>query len=207
MSGGTLAPVQILDVINHKTAYGTDQWFILVDRMPVSIYTRKGNSLTSNDSGFYDFLGIELGSSGAFAGRKFTIRLDDGTDFECNGQVWACGAPGGTEPLRQVGVATKEALDKCYVFSGAHVSVALLTEWLSKNTPSSNYYKHDRRESVEYWLDLVSDPRYQSFRKPVSAARARTLRKRGVTILRVDGITSWSPTLEKKKAKAREAGQ
>lgn len=202
-----LAPIQILDVI-RTTAYNGSivQWHILVDRMPECVYTRNGNSLTSNDSGFYDFLGIEPGSKDAFAGRKFTIRLADGTDYECTGQVWSCGAPAGTEPTRQVGIATKAALDQCYVFMGASVSVALLNDWLSKNTPSSDYRKYDQRETLEYWLELATSSRGRYFRKRVSAARARTLRKRGATILRVNGEVCWSPWLERKKAdKARRA--
>jgi len=202
-----LAPIQILDVI-RTTAYNGSlvQWFILVDRMPACVYTRNGNSLTSNDSGFYDFLGIELGTTEAFAGRKFTIRLDDGTDYACHGQVWSCGAPAGTEPTRQVGIATKEVLDQCYVFSGASVSVALLNDWLSKNTPSSDYRKYDKKESLEHWLSLATGSNGHYYRKTVSAARARTLRKRGATIFRVDGVTSWSPWIERKKAeKARRA--
>lgn len=194
-------PIRILDVI-RTTAYEGRmvQWFVLVDRMPVSVYHREGNSLVSHDSGFYDFMGIAPGSSGAFAGRKFTIRLDDGTDFECHGQVWDCGAPPGTEPTVGLGIATKAKLDECYVFMGASMSKALLDDWLSKNQPSSDYRKYDRKETVEYWLDVVSRPDSSYFRKPVSAARARTLRKRGATILRVDGDPSWSPLLEKKKA-------
>lgn len=196
-----LQPIRILDVM-RTTAYGGRhvQWFVLVDRMPVRVYRREGNSLTSNDSGFYDFLGIASGTSGAFAGRKFVVRLEDGSDFECNGQVWSCAAPSGTEPTVQLGIATKAALDACYVFMSASMSKALLDDWLSKNQPSSDYRKYDRKETVEYWLDVVSRPDSTYFRKPVSAARARTLRKRGATILRVDGNPSWSPLLEKKKA-------
>lgn len=196
-----LQPIRIMDVI-RTTAYGGRhvQWFVLVDRMPVRVYRREGNTLVSNDSGFYDFLGIQPGSSGAFAGRKFTVRLEDGSDFECHGQVWSCGAPAGTEPTVSLGIATKEKLDECYVFMGASMSKAMLEAWLAKNQPSSNYRKHDKRETVEYWLDLVSQPKNTYFRKPVSAARARTLRKRGATIFRVDGNPSWSPLLEKKKA-------
>ena len=196
-----LQPIRILDVI-RTTAFGGRhvQWFVLVDRMPVRVYHRDGNSLTSNDSGFYDFLGIQPGSSGAFGGRKFTVRLEDGSDFECHGQVWSCGAPAGTDPTLAVGIATKEQLDECYVFMGASMSKALLEDWLSKYTPSSNYRKHDRKESFEYWLDLVSRPDMGGLRKIISAPRARTLRRRGVTILRVGGSISWSSFLEKKKA-------
>lgn len=196
-----LQPIRIVDVIRTTAYEGRHvQWSVLVDRMPVRVYRRDGNSLVSNDSGFYDFLGIAHGTSGAFAGRKFTVRLEDGSDFECNGQVWSCGAPVGTEPTVSVGIATKEKLDECYVFMGASMSKTMLKDWLAKNQPSSNYRKYDKRETVEYWLDLVSQPKNTYFRKPVSAARARTLRKRGATILRIDGKPSWSPLLEKKKA-------
>lgn len=197
----SLQTIRILDVIRTTAYEGRHvQWFVLVDRMPVSLYRREGNYLVSHDSGFYDFLGIEPGSSGAFGGRKFSVRLDDGSDFECHGQVWSCGAPAGTEPTVALGIATKEKLDECYVFMSASMSKALLENWLSKNQPSSDYRKYDKRETVAYWLDVVSQPKNTYFRKPVSAARARTLRKRGATILRVDGNPSWSPLLEKKKA-------
>lgn len=199
-----MSPIQIIDVIKHKTAYGF-QWFVVVDRMPKRVYTRTANLLVSNDSGFYDFLAIEGGTQ-AFGGRKFTIDLDDGSKFECHGQVWSCGAPKGTEPTVLLGIGTVELLNDCYVFSGASVSKARLQEWLDANEPSTDYRKYDRRETEEYWLEVIaSHPR---FKKTVSIQRARTLRKRGVRIFKDGAARSWSPYFERKKAAkaARLAG-
>ncbi|MDD0837872.1 hypothetical protein PSQ40_04740 [Curvibacter sp. HBC61] len=189
-------PIQIIDVIKHKNAYGY-QWFVVVDRMPKRVYTRTGNMLVSNDSGFYDFLAIEGGTK-AFGGRKFSIQLDDGSTFECHGQVWSCGAPKGTEPTVQLGIGTIERLRDCYVFSGASVSKARLQEWLDANEPSTDYRKYDRRETEEYWLEVLEA--CPSLKKQVSAQRARALKRRGVLIFKDGSARFWSPYFERKKA-------
>ncbi|QKZ05858.1 hypothetical protein [Pseudomonas eucalypticola] len=184
---------KIIDVIITPQ----NQTFLLLDQMPSLVYVRNGSLLTANDGGFYDFMKIVPGSKDAFAGRAFTIRLADGSDFECTGQVWSCGGSPGVQTL-QVGVGTIESLSRCYVFSSATVDVALINEWLAENKPSRRYYKYDKRETVEYWDALW---RREKWGDKVSPARARTLRKRGVTIFRHDGSSpSWSPSFERKKA-------
>lgn len=197
-------PIQIIDVIKHKTMYGF-QWFVVVDRMPKRVYTRTGKLLVSNDSGFYDFLAIE-GGTDAFGGHKFNIELDDGSTFECRGQVWSCGAPKGTEPTVQLGIGTIESLRECYVFSSASVSKSRLQEWLDANEPSTDYRKYDYRETEAYWLEVLTN--CPSFKRPVSIQRARTLRKRGVRIFKDGSSRSWSPYFERQKAAkaARQAG-
>ncbi|MEN1479212.1 hypothetical protein AAIH16_37180, partial [Pseudomonas aeruginosa] len=68
-------PIQIIDVIEHKSAYMT-QIFVVIDRMPEFVYScgefeklsgwgGRGRHLIANDSGFYDFLKEVPGSTDA----------------------------------------------------------------------------------------------------------------------------------------------
>lgn len=191
--------IRILDVIIHQSAY-SKQAFVVVDRKPEFVYEQHGNKLIAHDSGFYDSLQIEPGSRDAFAGREFTIRLADGTDYQCHGQVWDQWHPElVSEPVVQVGVATLEQLQSCYVFGGGRISTAKLNAWLASRTPSRNYYKYDPRETVEH-LDSVYEE-HSRLDRIVCAKRARKLRRRGVTIRRkADGGRGWSPSYERRKA-------
>src|SRR3546814_597799 len=112
----------IIDIIDHKTTYGT-QRFLVVDAMPKRIYKRYDDGcFIAHDDGFYDFLAGRAGKGEAFAGREFYIDLDDGTQFHCQGQVWASGHGGHvTEKTVEIGIGTIERLRECYVFSGARV--------------------------------------------------------------------------------------
>jgi len=201
--------INIIDVIAKPYMVGSKTicYYVVVDRAPALIYQRDGNKLTAHDSGFYDFMQIEPGSRDAFAGRKFSIQLANGTQYECDGQVWSCAPHGGIDAV-QVGVATLGALEQCYVFSASHLAREKLHAWLAANKPSSDYYKYDPRSTLAWQDKLYRD--HPSFDKPVSAKRARKLRKRGVTIRRNPntGAPGWSPTYERKKAEiiAKAAG-
>ncbi|WP_337881828.1 hypothetical protein [Chromobacterium haemolyticum] len=191
-----MGEINIVDVIITPQ----NQIFVVVDRMPSKVYHRDGNRLISRDSGFYDCLTIEPGSKDAFGGQKFTVQLDDGSEILADGQIWASFHKDLIgEPTIQVGVATLEKLKECYVFFSGLVSKQRLENWLSSNKHSTQYLKHDPRSTLE-WLDEVW-AKYPSD-KPICAARARTLRKRGVTI-RVNketGQRGWSPRYERRKA-------
>lgn len=193
-----LEPIKIIDVILQKSVYGNRSVYLVLDRMPERIYKKEGSRLTSCDSGFYDFLQIEGSGGDAFGGRKFDIQLDDGSSYHCHGQVWAVGP---TEDLREklchVGIGTLDGLGKCYVFSGAQVEWSLVVEWLDANKPSRNYYKHDRKNDIEYWLDV-----WATFKnRPVCKKRAQKLKRRGVTLFRKDGCdVTWCPSFERRKA-------
>ena len=139
-----MSAIKIIDVIKTKP-YGNDRFFVVVDRMPERVYSRDGDLFISNDSGFYDFLQGTQREGKAFAGRKFTIRLDDGTDWQCNGDMWATHSHGKTEPVVSAGVNTMEGLAKCYVFSACSVSKALLDEWLAANEPCPDYWEYEKR--------------------------------------------------------------
>ena len=198
------ADIKIIDVIAkpYMTGSKTICYYIVVDRSPRRTYERDGNRLTAHDSGFYDFMAIEPGSRGAFAGRSFEIALVDGSQLECRGQVWSCAPPDDIDAV-QVGVATLEDLQRCYVFGASHVSREKLAAWLAMNKPSSDYYKYDPRSTLAYQDKIHRD--YPSLDKCVSPKRARKLRKRGVTIRRhpATGAPGWSRSYERKKAEIR----
>jgi hypothetical protein len=198
---GAAVDINIIDVIAKPYMVGSKTmcYYVVVDRAPQHIYQRDGNKLTAHDSGFHDFMQIEPGSSNAFAGRKFSIQLADGSQFECNGQVWSCAPHDGIDAV-QVGVATIAQLENCYCFLGGYVAREKLAAWLAANTPSANYSKYDPRETLAYLDGLYR--RHPSMDDRVSPKRARTLRKRGVTIRRhpETGAAGWSPAYERKKA-------
>jgi hypothetical protein len=191
-------PIRIIDIIAKPYMIGSDHivYYAVLDRMPEMVYERNGKSFVSQDSGFYDFLEGKPGNGQAFAGRVFSIKLTDGSTFLCEGQVWSCAPPTGTEPTVGIGVATRESLAECYVFSSASVARSALNAWLANNTPSNNYYKYDERESVA-WLDQHR----ASGARQVCANRARKLRRRGVTVWRDDeGARVWNPWYERRKS-------
>jgi hypothetical protein len=203
------AEIQIIDVIVTTSLYGKHtQYSVVVDRMPEFIYRRgeeetwhgyrKQRRLMANDSGFYSFMVERPGTTDAFAGRKFTIALDDGGSLECDGQVWDEFDPSRPEPVVQVGVCTIEKLHSCYCFFGGQISKSKLEAWLSTSKPSRNYRKYDKQHSIE-WLDKqYADPSFSD--RPVSAARARTLKQRGVTIRKRGEVRTWSHWYERRKA-------
>ena len=174
-----MSAIKIIDVINQK-AYGNNQFFIVVDRMPERVYSRQDDLFISNDSGFYDFLAGTQRNGDAFGGRKFTIKLDDGTEWQCNGDMWATHSHGKTEPVIQAGVNTLEGLGKCYVFSACSVSKAMLEEWLSSNTASTEYYKYDKRHNT---MAAINSGKLRVVR---NAKRRKKLLSRG------EGI-AWEP--------------
>lgn len=201
--------IKIIDVILTADYFGRlNNYSIVIDRMPEFIYSAgefektagwggRGRYLIAHDSGFYDFMKEVPGSTDAFAGRKFTINLDDGSQLECHGQVWDAAHPNPPEPTASVGIGTIEGLRQCYVFMGGRISQARLQEWLSNNKPSLNYRKYDPGHTIE-----GLNARWNGFSdRKVSPARARKLRQRGVTIRRVNGALCWSPWYERQKAK------
>lgn len=190
-------PIRIIDVIAKPYMVGSNHivYYAVLDRLPVKVYARDGRSFVSHDSGFYDFLEGQPGKGQAFGGHVFSIKLTDGSDFLCEGDVWSCAPSAGTEPTVSIGVATRESLAKCYVFSSASVACSVLNAWLASNIPSNNYYKYDERETFA-WLQRHRE----SGSRAVCANRARKLRRRGVTVWRsADGSRVWNPWYERRK--------
>lgn len=205
------AEIKIIDVIITTSMYGRHtQHSVVVDRMPKFVYARGEREpycgynrfqhrLIAHDSGFYSFMVERPGSSDAFAGRKFTIALDDGGSLECDGQVWDEFHPNPPEPTIEVGVSTIEKLHECYCFFGGKISKAKLNAWLADNTPSRNYRKYDPRNTIASLDERFADNAYSD--RPVCAARARKLKKRGVTIRKRGDVRTWSEWYERSKAK------
>lgn len=205
-----LPEIQIIDVIAKTPEYSRHtHYYLVVDRLPAFVYHRgeeevwhsyrKQRRLIAQDGGFYSFMVERPGTSDAFAGRKFTIALDDGGTLECEGQVWDEFDPSRPEPVVQVGVATLEALEKCYCFFGGQISATKLQAWLDKNTPSRRYYKYDPKHSIE-WLDQRATDNTDGWgERKIGATRARKLRRRGITIRWRNGCRTWYPWYERRK--------
>jgi hypothetical protein len=142
-----MEPIKILDVIAHRNKDYT-QLFVVTDRKPVYRYERKGNWLIAEDSGFFSFYKYSRPSHGfqAFAGSKFDILMVGGTVEEAHGQWWGDIPEDYQSFLVSPGVATLKELGNCYVFySGRHFEREILDAWLSRNEPSNNYEKYDKR--------------------------------------------------------------
>jgi hypothetical protein len=198
--------IKIIDVIARNSPYSNHvSYYLLLDRMPCEIYkqtpmskSHRGETryrFTSSDSGFYSFLEGSSSCGDAFCGRKFSIELADGKEFECNGDVWSCSGSDDDEETAQVGIGTLETLGNCYVFSSSNISKKLLDGWLSENTPSDHYYKYDHRFTMD-WLNAHG----RSFGREVGSRRAKQLRRMGRTVWKNEkGKQCWSPFYEQKK--------
>ncbi len=99
----------------------------------------------------------------AFAGSQFNIPLADGGVESAYGQWWD-GIPSDYSGLLDsLGISTIEDLDRCYVFRSSYVDKQLVSDWLSKNEPSNNYYLYDSKSKnfgqriiVSPWDDIAA---------------------------------------------------
>lgn len=150
----------IIDVILHKNAYGTQTMFVL-DKMPEFKYkefkTKRGTrALLSKDGIFSSLYYYDRPTKNfqAFAGRKFDIPMEDGSIIEASGQWW----DGSPENTTSVGISTIEKLEECYVFFSSNVEedkFKQITEnW---NKPSNNYHKYDKRDK-SYQVHTIESP-------------------------------------------------
>lgn len=151
---------KIVDVIAKKSPYTQHvHYYVVVDQPVRYVYTaspitpdmcaafiRPGQTYFLGRCGdFFDYLAGTDSKGQAFAGREFDIELADGTKFHCAGNVWACAGRKSDPETISVGVATLAELERCYVFCGGHILRETLEAWLSTNTPSTDYYKHDKK--------------------------------------------------------------
>ena len=141
--------VKIIDIIKHKDKYGGSRIIIVVDDPPSFKYERVGDLLVGEDSGFFNFYKHVKPSKHyqAFAGRKFDIPLKDGSIEKAHGQWWDHLPSDYYKLLYSVGVASIQQLNDCYVFRSMKVDREIVDDWLSKNDPSNNYYKYDKRSN------------------------------------------------------------
>lgn len=139
----TLPPIKIIDIIHHKNKYAV-QIFHVVDRMPSFFYERDGSWLVGEDSGFFNFYYHERpsGRFKAFAGRNFTIPMQDGSKIEASGQWWNGLKPDYQGLVCNVGIGTPEKLGKCNVFTGMWVDSHIIRHTIN---PSNNYRKYETR--------------------------------------------------------------
>lgn len=136
----------IQEVIIHRTNYG-EQHFLILDQMPNFLFERKNNFIFAEDDGFFECYSEVIGTSGAFAGRKFDIPMKDGSVVWAKGQIWNAGhSENAPYPIKYVGISTLDRLHSCYVFQSGYVNVDKLNSHLAKNEPTYDYYKYDKRK-------------------------------------------------------------
>lgn len=125
--------------------YGSKHYYLIVDRKPKFLYQRKGNLISSRYKGFISSFVREPGTTKAFAGRSFTIPMQDGSALEATGQYWSAGQlEAAGEDVVSVGVATRSELKKCYVFMGHYITKNKLDNFLNNNPDKifSDYWKY-----------------------------------------------------------------
>lgn len=143
--------MKILDIVKctGKHPWG-DQFFVVLNRMPIFKYKRTGNLFTAIDGICCDALAYERGSRGAFGGQVFNIDLEDGGKFKCAGNVWAVAKQKATDkPILEWGVATEDMLRKCFVFCGGGVFTESINEWLKDNEIKTDYFEYRDRLAKE----------------------------------------------------------
>lgn len=132
--------IKIIDVIEHKSKY-TTQIFYVLDRMPEIKYERRRSWLIGEDSRFFNFYGYEKpwGGFKAFGGSKFDIPMKDGSIIKADGQWWDVVPLDYKNLVVSVAVSTIERLNKCNVFTGLYANPEILT---FDREPSNNYDKY-----------------------------------------------------------------
>jgi len=140
--------INVIDIIDHQNKYSI-QRFMVLDREPIYLYECKGDWLIAEDSGFFNFFNHDSPSGRfyAFAGRKFDINMKDGTIIKAYGQWWAGVPLDYQELVIHAAYGTTNGLSRCNVFCSCSVDPDIIDVWLSKNEPSNNYSKYDKRHS------------------------------------------------------------
>lgn len=141
---------KIIDVI---VSDNTGQMFLILDRLPEYNYERHGDWLHAEDSGFYDQYVYKKPTKycKAFAGREFDIKMKNGDVEKACGQWWS-GVNKELIPgqVCHPAYSTIEELQHCYVFrGGVSVEKKLVTDWLGKHEPSTDYWKYDQRRALK----------------------------------------------------------
>lgn len=202
--------LKIIDVVRTRYKSGRQfgyQWTVVFNRDPVMLGElrtgkdsrhRPVRTIRMQDSGvlFY-FYEHQPGSTQAFAGRAFNIRMADGTTLEAKGDYWSgCDTLGlfeDTPELVQVGYGTVESLKGCTAGYGGLISRVTLQAWIDEHGVCTDRHKYDPH-TAEVVAEAVI--KYDTV-KVVSAKRVRTLRKRGVRIFRNKaGQRGYSPIYE-----------
>ena len=137
--------IKIIDIIDHQNKYYV-QRIVVLNRDPEYLYDKKDNWLIAEDSGFFSFYKYDLPSPGfyAFAGRKFDIKMKDGSTEKAYGQWWNATPPDYSGLLSYPGYNTPEGLARCNVFFSGSVDPDIIEKWLSENEPSNNYNKYNK---------------------------------------------------------------
>lgn len=117
-TGGSAISLDELSVVAVVAMGGITPREGLVLNRPLSfVYARDGHGgFVGSDGPFRDVLGYQHGSGRfrAFAGREFTINLDDGNTYVCKDHWWN----GHITGFVSATYGTVDKLRKCYVFTG-----------------------------------------------------------------------------------------
>lgn len=107
-------------VMGSPLKIGAINFFL--DRMPEFVYKRNGNLFYAEDSGFISIYKRKPGTKDAFGGHKFSIKIDNGTEYNSTGDLWD---PFDWEPFEKLlgfqicgtAISTEEEYCKCHAFT------------------------------------------------------------------------------------------
>jgi hypothetical protein len=138
----------IVDIIDHTTSVCVQRMLVL-DRMPVFAYEKRGIWLIGHDSGFFGFYVYERPGPTwkAFGGAKFDIPMVDGSVTKAVGQWWDACPADYSDIVYAHGIGTTEDLSRCNVFIQSRQNRNIVDAWLAEHEPSNNFHKHDARHA------------------------------------------------------------
>ena len=116
------------------------------------IYSESGRDLIGSDGPFRDFLGYSRDGN-AFGGREFNLTMVDGSTRKIKDHWWATWKEG----YSSITVGDVEALRKCYVYHGAHITPDDYARLRAQYTGAVfDYWDYEKIIKHEYWVSLYN---------------------------------------------------
>lgn len=130
-------------------------WYLIIDREPRFSYAMR--EIRDDEKASYERHKTEylyystrkpfistfvhsLGTKDAFGGAKITLPLTNGESKEFRGDLWSASQWLLNDNVFGVGISTRRALKKCYVFHSSYIDKDILGKWLDENPDKIETY-------------------------------------------------------------------
>jgi hypothetical protein len=139
-----MSPIKDIIITQRKSGNQTHySYYVIFHKMPEFLYEEiKPRHYQAEVCGMYSAFEYRPGSKDAFAGRKMSFKLKDGTVREFQGDHWDV-PPIIDDQMCHIGYQTIEGLRKCHVFYGTSMKWSVIQEWLKHNKPKDQYYFYE----------------------------------------------------------------